>query len=248
MSDTTLACELETSVRRAAGRTLTRLAAEREGRRVPGIDGLDIERAPLVPEIQLHLAEDAIVLWARLEAQMKTRLATPFWASAWVGGQALARYVLDHPETVRGRRVLDLGAGSGLVAIAAAKAGAAHVTANDIDPYATAAIGMNARLNGVTVAVDRSNMLTGEADGADGFDVVLAGDALYDVPLADGMLAFLWRAYRAQRRVLIGDPCRGHLPAHGLRRLATYSVASLGTFSDSQIMDVSVFELEEPPS
>lgn len=241
MSDTIPTCELEVSVRQAAGRTLTELAAEQTSRRTTGMDGLSIGRAPLVPEIELHLAEDAIVLWARLEAQLRTRLATPFWASAWVGGQALARYILDHPETVRGRSVLDLGAGSGLVGIAAAKAGAIHVTANDIDAYATAVIGMNARLNGVSVAADRRNLLTGDAAG---FDVVLAGDALYDVPLADGMLAFLRRAYGAQRHVLIGDPCRGYLPAHGLRRLATYSVASLGTLSDAQILDVSVFELE----
>jgi predicted nicotinamide N-methyase len=240
MSTTRYTCELAAAPEETAQRVLAELAAELDSPRETGMDRLKIGSAPLVPEIRLHLAEDAVLLWARLEAQLRMPLATPFWASAWIGGQALARYVLDNPDTVRGRRVLDLGSGSGLVGVAASKAGAVHVTANDIDPYATTAIGMNARLNQVIVTADSRNLLAGDADG---FDVILAGDALYDAPLAEGMLAFLKRARRAGRRVLIGDPSRGYLPEHGLRRLTTYSAAWLGTMSDSQILDVSVYEL-----
>jgi predicted nicotinamide N-methyase len=240
MSDAWLLAQLELSVGRAASRILGDLATERNSADVSGMDRLQIGHAPLVPEIELHLAVDAILLWARLEAQLKTRLTAPFWATAWVGGQALARYILDHPQTVRGQRVLDLGAGSGLVAIAAAKAGATHIVANDIDLYATTAVAMNARLNRVRVVTDRRNLLAGDAAG---FDVVLAGDALYESALADGMLAYLRRANRRGRRVLVGDPHRGHLPDEGLTRLASYPIASLGTLSDAQIVDVSVFEL-----
>lgn len=236
----TSTCDPQVADDHTARRVLAELAAEHNSPHATGMDRLHIGSAPLVPEIQLHLAEDAVLLWARLEAQLRTTVAAPFWASAWIGGQALARFILDDPWTVRGRRVLDLGSGSGLVGIAAAKAGAADVTANDIDPYAMTAIGMNARLNRVSITTDNRNLLSGDADG---FDVVLAGDALYDGPLADGMLAFLIRAHKAGRHVLIGDPSRGYLPEHGLRRLTTYSAARLGTLSDSQIHDVSVFEV-----
>src|SRR5437763_1932409 len=126
--------------------------------RADAFDGLRLVRLAFVPEVRLHLADDPIVLRARLEAQTGPGL-TPFWASAWAGGQALARYVLDHPQVVAGRRVLDLASGSGVVAVAAAKAGAAEVTANDIDPYALAAVAMNAAANAVTVAVHEGDLL-----------------------------------------------------------------------------------------
>ena len=114
-----------------------------------GLDRLRLVPTPFVPEVRLHLAEDAIVWWARMEAAAGRALPAPYWASAWAGGQALARHLLDHPELAAGRRVLDLAAGSGLVAIAAALAGAAEVIANDIDPYAVAAVTLNARANRV---------------------------------------------------------------------------------------------------
>src|SRR5689334_18498545 len=126
-----------------------------------GSDGLCLAAVPFVPEVRLHLAEDAILLRARLEARAGQALPAPFWADAWAGGQALARYVLDHPGVVAGRRVLDVASGSGLVAIAAAMAGAAEVTANDIDPYALAAVAMNAAANAVTVAVGEGDLLDG---------------------------------------------------------------------------------------
>lgn len=202
-----------------------------------GFDGLRLVRLPFVPEIRLHLADDAIVLRARLEAQVGPGL-TPFWANAWAGGQALARYVLDHPQLVAGRRVLDVASGSGLVAIAAAKAGAAEVTANDIDPYALAAVAMNAAVNGVTVAVNEGDLLDG--DGGDA-DVVLAGDAFYDPDLAARMLGFLRRAAARDVRFLVGDPGRGHLPDRWLTVLTSYLVRGLGAAEDAELTEVSVF-------
>jgi predicted nicotinamide N-methyase len=204
--------------------------------RADGFDGLRLVRLPFVPEIRLHLADDAIVLRARLEAQVGPGL-TPFWASAWAGGQALARYVLDHPQVVAGRRVLDVACGSGLVAIAAAKAGAAEVIANDIDPYALAAVAMNATANAVTVAVGEGDLLVG--DGGDA-DMILAGDAFYDAELAARMLGFLRRAAARDARVLVGDPGREHLPHRWLKVLTGYRVRGLGSPEDAELTEVSV--------
>src|SRR5690349_10425656 len=173
-----------------------------------GSDGLCLAAVPFVPEVRLHLAEDAILLRARLEAQVGEALPAPFWADAWAGGQALARYVLDHPAVVAGRRVLDVASGSGLVAIAAATAGAREVIANDIDSYAVAAIALNARTNETMIDVDNTDLLDGDGGAA---EVVLAGDVFYSDAMADRMLAFLHRAAARGARVLIGDPGRAHL-------------------------------------
>jgi predicted nicotinamide N-methyase len=201
-----------------------------------GFDGLRLVRLPFVPETRLHLADDAIVLQARLEAQVGPGL-TPFWASAWAGGQALARYILDHPQVVAGRRVLDVASGSGLAAVAAAKAGAAEVTANDIDPYALAAVAMNAAANAVTVKVNEGDLLDG--DGGDA-EVILAGDAFYNPELAARMLGFLRRAAARDARVLVGDPGRRHLPHRWLKVLTSYRVRGLGAAEDAQLTEVSV--------
>ena len=201
-----------------------------------GLDGLRLARVPLVPEIRLHLAEDAVVLWARLEAEAGRALTAPFWASAWLGGQALARFVLDNPSLVAGRRVLDLAAGSGLVGIAASIAGAAHVTANDVDPLAIAAIELNAGANEVEITVSDENLLDG--DGGDA-DVVLAGDVLYSGSMALAFLPFLERA-TARAQVLIGDPGRPTLPTERLSVVATYCAANAGTLADAEIDHVHV--------
>lgn len=206
---------------------------------VADYDGLRLGAVPFVPEVRLHLADDAIVLRARLEAWAGRRLPTPFWADAWVGGQAVARYVLDHPELVAGRRVLDVASGSGLVAIAAAVAGAAAVTANDIDPYALAAIALNARANDVTVEILPGDVLSG--DGGDA-EVVLAGDVFYGQELAGRMLRFLERATARGAYVLVGDPGRAHLPHHRLEVLAGYQVSTLGAPEDAQITRVEVLQ------
>ena len=202
-----------------------------------GMDQLRLIPPPLVPEAKLLLAEDAILLWARLEAEAGHALPPPFWASAWAGGQALARYILDHPATVAGRRVLDIASGSGLVAIAAAIAGAAVVTANDVDPYAIAAINANAFANKVDVHRSPSDLLDGDGDGA---EVVLAGDALYNPSIAARMLPFLDRVVARGGRILVGDPGRGHLPQHWLEPVATYRVLSGSVPEDAQLHLTSV--------
>jgi predicted nicotinamide N-methyase len=204
-----------------------------------GGDGLRLAEVPFVPEVRLHLADDAILLRARLEARAGRRLPQPFWADAWIGGQALARYVLDHPDTVAGRSVLDIASGSGLVAIAAAIAGAAAVAGNDIDPYALAAIALNARANRVEVDVRAGDLLAG--DGGDA-DVVLAGDVFYGAEMATRMTRFLQRVAGRGARVLVGDPGREHLPRHWLEVLAGYPVSALGAPQDAQITRVQVLQ------
>jgi predicted nicotinamide N-methyase len=194
-------------------------------------DALRLQSVPLVPEIHLFLAEDPVLLWARLEADAGGRLDAPFWATAWTGGQALARYVLDNPELVAGRRVLDVASGSGLVAVAAALAGAAEVTANDIDGYAIASIEANANANGVQVTCDARDLTGG--DGGDA-EVVLAGDCLYSSDIADRLLPFVDRAAARGALVLLGDPGRGFAPPSTLETLATYHHPAMGEAEDGQ--------------
>ena len=202
-----------------------------------GLDRLRLMPTPFVPEVRLHLAEDAIVWWARMEAAVGHALPPPYWASAWAGGQALARHLLDHPELAAGRRVLDLAAGSGLVAIAAALAGAARVVANDIDPYAVAAVTINARANRVDVDASGDDLL----DNADtGADLVVAGDAFYSSAMTARVLPFLQRAAATGADVLVGDPGRGHLPADGLTVLADYPVPTTEPSVDSSLRHVQV--------
>ncbi|MGC4896024.1 class I SAM-dependent methyltransferase [Micromonospora sp. DT31] len=202
----------------------------------PGPDRLHLVDAPFVPEVRLYLAEDAILWWARMEAAAGRSLPPPYWASVWAGGQALARHLLDHPEIAAGRRVLDLGAGSGLVAIAAALAGADRVVANDIDPYAVAAITVNARANRVRVVPDGADLLDGVAEA----DLVVAGDALYDAGLAARVLPYLRRCAARGVEVLVGDPDRGHLPPDGLEPVTAYSVPTTEPAVDSPVRRVQV--------
>ncbi|WP_406042871.1 50S ribosomal protein L11 methyltransferase [Micromonospora sp. NBC_00898] len=201
-----------------------------------GLDRLRLVETPFVPEVRLHLAEDAIVWWARMEAAADRSLPPPYWASAWAGGQALARHLLDHPELVAGRRVLDLAAGSGLVAIAAALAGADQVVANDIDPYAVAAVTVNARANRVRVAASADDLL----DSTVTADLLVAGDILYDAALADRVLPFLQRAVAGGAEVLVGDPDRGHLPVGRLEVVASYPVPTTEPSVDSPLRRVQV--------
>jgi predicted nicotinamide N-methyase len=176
---------------------------------------------PLVPEIRLHLATEITPLWEATEALLAQHgLDPPYWAFAWAGGQALARYLLDHRDAVAGRRVLDFGAGSGLVAIAAALAGAAAVTAAEIDPFAAAAIALNAAASGVTVAVETADVIGRPA----AWDLVLAGDMCYERPLAQRLTFWLRGLAAAGVPVLLGDPGRTYLPKEGLAPLARYTV------------------------
>ena len=176
---------------------------------------------PLVPEIRLHLASEVVPLWQATEANLTERgLPPPYWAFAWPGGQALARYLLDHPDLVQGKRVLDFAAGSGLAGIAAAKAGARGVAAAEIDRFAIAAIGLNASLNGVGLELIEADIL----GGASRWDLVLAGDVCYERPMAERVGQWLAALAAAGTRVLMGDPGRNYLPAKGLSEIARYQV------------------------
>jgi predicted nicotinamide N-methyase len=180
-------------------------------------------RAALVPEVTLHLAGDVVALWEALEAgEVDPGSDPPFWAAAWPGGQALARYVLDHPQVVAGRTVLDLGAGSGLVAIAALRAGAARVVASEVDPYGRAAVTANAEDNGGGPLVVTGDLLDDEPDGA--IDVVLAGDVCYDREMTERVLPFLGKAWLGGAAVYLGDPGRPYVPREGLLEMATFDV------------------------
>jgi len=197
----------------------------------------------LVPEIRLHQASEPISLWQRTErATGRTGLDPPFWAFAWAGGQALARYLLDHPETVRGRPVIDIASGSGLVAIAAARAGAAAVTAYDIDPLAVAAITLNATANGVTVLAKGADILDTDTDtDAGGPDVLLVADAFYERDLAGRVTRFLERGQARGADVLIGDFGRAYLPRDRLTPLASYDVPGLGAVEDSDVKRTTIW-------
>jgi predicted nicotinamide N-methyase len=180
-------------------------------------------RPSLVPEVVLRVADDVVALWEALEhAQVGPGSEPPFWAAAWPGGQALARYVLDNPEIVAGRTVLDLGSGSGLVAVAAALAGAERVIASEVDPYGRAAVVVNAAGNGVGPFALHGDLLDEEPD--DGLDVVLAGDVCYDRAMTERVLPFLGRAWLGGATVLLGDPGRPYLPREGLVPVAAYDV------------------------
>lgn len=195
---------------------------------------------PHVPELRLHLADEAHGLWLKTEEELAgIGLPPPFWAFAWAGGQGLARHVLDHPQTVRGLRVLDFAAGSGLVGIAAARAGAADVLCADIDPFCHAAIRLNAAANGVTVGFTARDLVG--TDG--GWDVVLAGDVFYEKPFADRLVPWLRGLAARGARVLVGDPGRAYLPRHGLQRRAVYEVPVTRALEDAEVKRTTVWEL-----
>jgi predicted nicotinamide N-methyase len=195
---------------------------------------------PHAPEISIHVAEEATELWQKTEDELAViGLPPPFWAFAWAGGQALARHLLDHPEIVSGRRVLDFASGSGLVAIAAAKAGATRVEACDIDAFAAAAIGINAAANDVTVAA-RCEDLIGRDEG---WDVICAGDVCYEREMAGRVIGWLSGLAAQGATVLIGDPGRSYLPKTGLALVATYEVPVTRALEDAEIKRSSVWRL-----
>ena len=196
---------------------------------------------PLLPEIRLHLASELTPLWQATEATLAVQgLAPPYWAFAWVGGQALARYLLDEPEAVRGKRVLDFAAGSGVAGIAALKAGAAAVTASELEPLAHAAIALNAAANGVAVTVCGEDLTAAPAAG---WDVILAGDVCYERPMAERVAAWLEAAAAAGAFVLLGDPGRAYLPQHGLVALARYEVATTRELEDRESREVLIYRV-----
>ena len=200
-----------------------------------------LQAPPVVPELRLHLADDMDDAWRGLQEELDDGdLPPPFWAFAWLGGQALARYVLDHPDEVAGRRVLDLATGSGLVALAARRAGAAEVTAVDVDPFAITAAALNATANALDLTVRERDLL--DAPPPD-VDVVLAGDVFYDRAMTDRVLPWLSEAARAGARVLVGDPGRHYLPRALLHELAALDVPTTRDLEGVEVKRVRVYSL-----
>lgn len=207
-------------------------------------DNTRLLRPPLVPELQLHLADESLPIWQKTEDELgELNLPPPYWAFAWAGGQALARYVLDHAELVAGKRALDLGSGSGLVAIAAMRAGAASALATDLDLLAAVAAELNANANGVVISTSTDDLLDGDPHA---FDVILIGDLFYEKPLAARVLAFAKRAVLNRSLVLIGDPSRHYCPVDQLEQCESYSVPVTRELEDAEIKSTAVWRL--PPA
>jgi predicted nicotinamide N-methyase len=212
-----------------------------EGRRAFILENTRLQPPPHTPELVLHLADEITPIWTLTEeALAEIGLPPPFWAFAWAGGQALARHVLDHPQIVAGKRVIDFATGSGLVAIAAMKAGAASVLAADIDVFCEAAVGLNAAANGVSVAFTEVNLLDAAPPVA---DVILAGDICYEKPMAEAVMAWLAQGRAAGAAVLIGDPGRTYFPKDGLIKLAEYQVATTRELEDFAVKRTCVWTL-----
>ncbi|MCB1382612.1 MAG: methyltransferase [Notoacmeibacter sp.] len=195
---------------------------------------------PHVPEVRLHLADEAFGLWKKTEDELQEiGLPPPFWAFAWAGGQGLARYILDNQKTVAGKTVLDFATGSGLVAIAAMKAGAASTLASDIDPFCAPALRLNASANAVAVTFTGAD-LVGEDHG---WDVVLAGDVFYEKPFADRLMPWFRQLAARGASVTVGDPGRAYLPKEGLIRCAEYEVPVTRVLEDAEVKRTRVWRL-----
>jgi predicted nicotinamide N-methyase len=196
-----------------------------------------------LPRIRLHLADDVTTVWQRAGALLgETDASLPYWAFAWSGGLAVARYLMDHPDEVAGRRVLDVASGSGLCAIAALQAGAASVHAIDIDPLSAAAVAVNGRANGVRIGFTLGDATTISPSAG---DVILAGDICYEEGMAARLLAWLRSAASDGARVLLGDPGRTYLP-DGLTRVATYRVRSSREIEEADTKEAAVYMFAAP--
>jgi predicted nicotinamide N-methyase len=213
-----------------------------------------LKSTSLVPEIRLYLADTALALWQLTEDELEAiGLPPPYWAFAWAGGQALARYILDHPETVRGKIILDFASGSGLVAIACALAGADRVHATEIDDFALEAISLNAQANGVADRIfpAKTDVLAEGADQGEALrvDLLTAGDVCYEKPMADRVIDYLRRQSRiAGRQVLLGDPGRTYMPKSGLTHRAEYRVPVPLDLEDSDLRRTIVWQVEPSES
>ena len=196
---------------------------------------------PLVPEIKLYLAEESLPIWLKTEEELgEINVPPPFWAFAWAGGQALARYLLDNRDLVAGKTVLDLGCGSGLTAIAPMMAGAKSALAADIDMLALAATTLNAEANGVIVSVTSENLL---AFPPKPFDVTLVGDLFYERAMSDHVLAYIEAAARQGSAILIGDPQRNYFPRDRFTKVAEYNVPVTRELEDNEIKRTAVWRL-----
>ena len=202
------------------------------------LENTEILAPPHVPEIRLRLASEVHDLWQKTEAELEAiGVPPPFWAFAWAGGQGLARYVLDHPDCVAGKRVVDFASGSGLVAIAAAKAGAASFLASDIDPFSGVAVKLNAALNDVALDFTSRNLMETTPD----CDVLLAGDVFYDAQWAAALLPWFERLTARGITILVGDPGRAYCPKERLERLAEYQVPVTRVLEDSEVKRTTVW-------
>jgi predicted nicotinamide N-methyase len=212
-----------------------------EGRRAFILENTRPQSPPHTPELVLRLADEITPIWRMTEeALAEIGLQPPFWAFAWAGGQAIARYLLDNPQVVAGKRVIDFASGSGIVGIAAMKAGAAHVLAADIDSFCAAALGLNAEANGVSIDFTDVNLLDAPPPAA---DVILAGDICYEKPLAERVMAWLAHGRAAGATVLIGDPGRSYFPRQGLVKLAEYQVPTTREIEDMEVKKTAVWTL-----
>ncbi len=200
-----------------------------------------LQRPPHTPELSLHLADEITPIWRMTEDELGAMgLPPPFWAFAWAGGQALARWLIDNPHEVAGKRVVDFASGSGLVAIAAMTAGAASALAADIDVFCEAAVAVNAEANGVAVAFTGADLLDAPPPEV---EVITAGDICYEKPLAERVLAWLKTARDQGTRVLIGDPGRSYFPKEGLEFLAEYQVPTTRELEDMAVKKTGVWAL-----
>ena len=201
-----------------------------------------LQTVPHAPEISLWLADEITPLWRLTEEELgEMGLPPPFWAFAWAGGQALARWLLDHPAEVAGKRVIDLATGSGLVAVAAMKAGAASVLAADIDPFCAAAVAANAKSNGLEIAFTDANLLDAPPPPV---DLICAGDVFYEKPMAETVLAWLKQAQANGTHVIVGDPGRTYFPKSGLTLLAEYTVPTTRELEDQEVKRSRVWALD----
>jgi predicted nicotinamide N-methyase len=212
------------------------------GRRAFVLENTRRQRPPHTPEIELHLADEITPIWRMTEEALEALgLPPPFWAFAWAGGQALARYLLDNPVLVAGKAAIDFAAGSGIVAIAAMKAGATRVLAADVDGFCAAAVALNAEINGMEVAFTDQDLLDGPPPAW--AEMILAGDICYEKPLAARVMGWLSAANAAGKTVLIGDPGRSYFPREGLVRLAEYQVPTTRELEDMEVKKTAVWTL-----
>jgi len=214
-----------------------------EGRRAFILENTRLQSPPHTPELNLRLADEITPIWQMTEeALAEIGLPPPFWAFAWAGGQALARYVLDHPNLVMAKTVIDFASGSGIVGIAAMKAGAAHVLCADIDGFCQAALSLNQAANNVVCDFTDADLLDAPPPTA---DLILAGDICYEKPMTDKVMAWL-KAARAQgANVLIGDPGRSYFPKTGLEKLAEYQVETTRELEDFAVKKTCVWALAD---
>lgn len=212
------------------------------------LDHATLLPVPLTPEIELYLADDQTPLWRLGEEELlELGLPSPFWAFAWAGGQALARYCLDNPDLTKGKSVIDFASGSGLVAIAAAKAGANQILATDIDPFSVEAIQINAEHNNVTLQASVDNLLTSDAIHhlrKNPPDIFLAGDVFYDADMTKAVLALLDPLTQQGTEILVGDPNRSYLPQDRLELIETYQVPVTRELEDYEIRSTKVWRFK----